>query len=145
MPKTRELSKLPKYKQRDIIRKFKSSLDSFKVDREYYLRPNPQLYHHLLVKAECDFINPESEFFKRLTRTSIYNILWKPKELASFFIALERCGKRNPVEISRRIGTKSVPQVMILIEFFEHELNLAKACEAIRPINYADIPSAREM
>ncbi|CAG8778584.1 8742_t:CDS:2 [Cetraspora pellucida] len=145
MFKAREFSKLSKFKQRDILRELKSSLDDFKVGQEYYLRPSPQLYHHLLVKAEHDFINPGFEFFKSLRRIFVCNILWKPKEIESFFIALERCGKHNPAEISQRIGTKSVPQVMMLIELFEHELNLAKACEAICPVNYADIPSAREM
>ncbi|CAG8668938.1 2270_t:CDS:2, partial [Cetraspora pellucida] len=145
MFKAREFSKLSKFKQRDILQELKSSLDDFKVDQEYYLRPSPQLYHHLLVKVEHDFINPGFEFFKSLRRIFVCNILWKPKEIESFFIALERCGKHNPAEISQRVGTKSVPQVMMLIELFEHELNLAKACEAICPVNYADIPSAREM
>ncbi|CAG8596585.1 27537_t:CDS:2 [Dentiscutata erythropus] len=145
MPKTK-FSDLPKFKQKDIIVKLKHSLDDFRADREYYLRQSPQHYHHLLVKTESEFVNPGAqEFFKRLHRIIIGNVLWKHKELEIFFTALERCGKHNPAEISRRLGTKSVSQVIMLIELFEHESNLAKACKAIRPVNYTDIPSAREM
>ncbi|CAG8564538.1 23735_t:CDS:2 [Gigaspora margarita] len=138
MPKTK-FRDLSKFQQENIIVKLKSSLDKFDAIREYYLRPSPQLYHNILVRAEYEIVNPEHH--KRLHRIIIRNVLWKPKELECFFTALERCGKHNPAEISRRLGTKSVSQVIILIEFFEHELKLVKAC----PVNYTDIPSAREM
>ncbi|CAB4386244.1 unnamed protein product [Rhizophagus irregularis] len=62
-------------------------------------------------------------------------------------VDIPRCGKHNPVEISRRIKTKTPLQVIMYIEKLENELRYAKEIGRIKnePLNYEHIPAAREM
>jgi hypothetical protein len=100
-------------------------------------------YHKFLTEQEI-FFNSEEEISH--IRSEL-NVKWEASEINQFFTALQRCGKHNPVEISRRIKTKTPLQVIIYIEKLENELKYAKQIGRIKnePLNYEHIPAAREM
>ncbi|RIA94364.1 hypothetical protein C1645_760214 [Glomus cerebriforme] len=101
-------------------------------------------YHKLLIEQEIFYGSGEE---LNHIRSEFNNVNWKISEVNQFFTALQRCGKHNPVEISRRVKTKTPLQVMMYIEQLENELQYAKEIGRIKnePLNYENIPAAREM
>ncbi|GBB83654.1 hypothetical protein RclHR1_10350010 [Rhizophagus clarus] len=100
-------------------------------------------YHKFLTEQEISFNFGEEINHIR----SELSVKWETSEINQFFTALQRCGKHNPVEISRRIKTKTPLQVIMYIEKLENELQYAKEIGRIKdePLNYEYIPAAREM
>ncbi|KAG9303273.1 hypothetical protein G9A89_013599 [Geosiphon pyriformis] len=68
---------------------------------------------------------------------------WTLEEVDKFFVALARCGKRNPWEIARRIP-KPVISVIMFIDLLEAEYNHARL-SFLKPLEYCEIPGARKM
>jgi hypothetical protein len=101
-------------------------------------------YHKLLLEQE-NFFNSREKINHICSEPN--KVKWQLPEVNQFFIALQRCGKHNPVGISRRIKTKTPLQVMMYIEQLENELQYAKEIGRIKkePLDYKDIPAAREM
>ena len=101
-------------------------------------------YHKLLLEQEFFFNSGEGI---NHIRSELNNVNWNLSEVNQFFTALQRCGKHNPVEISRSVKTKTPLQVMMYIEQLENELQYAKEIGRIKkePLDYEDIPAAREM
>ncbi|KAG2207979.1 hypothetical protein INT47_010963 [Mucor saturninus] len=64
---------------------------------------------------------------------------WTPGEKKRFFLAIERCGKNNISEISRRVGPTKTP-----VQVYEFQQCLQEAAQAIGPLPI-DHLSAREM
>lgn len=64
---------------------------------------------------------------------------WTPAEKKRFFLAIERCGKNNISEISRRVGPTKTP-----VQVYEFQQCLQEAAQAIDPLPI-DHLSAREM
>src|ERR1044071_5330886 len=79
-------------------------------------------YHKLLLEQE-NFFNSGEKI--NHIHSELNNVKWKLSEVNQFFTALQRCGKHDPVEISRRVKTKSPLQVMMYIEQLENELQHA--------------------
>ncbi|CAG8578312.1 10668_t:CDS:1 [Paraglomus occultum] len=70
---------------------------------------------------------------------------WEPGEQNRFFIALARCGKHNVVEISKRVGTKSVSQILLYIDELEKGLRLEKLKERFEKENKTRIKNRRRL
>src|ERR1043166_1186450 len=105
----------------------------------------PVINYHKLLLEQGILFNSRKEINHNCFEPN--NLKWKLSEINQFFIALQRCGKHDPVGISRRVKTKSPLQVMMYIEQLENELQYAKEIGRIKkePLDYKYIPAAREM
>ncbi|KAG1353515.1 hypothetical protein G6F62_002436 [Rhizopus arrhizus] len=95
------------------------------------------------IKTYLEFIkgqeksNEEEEMFEGIT--DINGSRWTPKEKQMFFTALERCGRHDVTEISRRIGSKTTLEVLEYLDALE------VASRSIEKQPLDDSYSAREM
>ncbi|CAG8471892.1 8513_t:CDS:2 [Ambispora gerdemannii] len=106
-------------------------------------------YALLVAETEHSFRNEQESplmfGYGQYTRQGLlHSLKWDQETTENFFIALLRCGKHNPEEIARRIGT-SVISVMMYLDLLEHEMKYRTMTGELKPLHLCEIPSAREM
>src|SRR6266498_1512044 len=116
---------------RDFILDYKRLISSLKK-KQLNDNISTMTYHEFLIEQEKFFSSGEEIIGTKCTRSKLNNVKWKVSEVNKFFTALQRCGKHNPVEISRRIETKTPLQVILYIEQLENELQYAKEIGRIK-------------
>jgi hypothetical protein len=74
------------------------------------------------------------------------NSIWSADEKERFFTALARCGKGNLPEVSRRVGSKSLAEVVVYVGLLDEQVAMRKESSKKRRIyDYEKIPAAAEV
>lgn len=74
------------------------------------------------------------------------NVLWTSEEKEKFFTALARCSRGNLLEISQRIGSKSLAEVTAYVGLLEEESQWTKRGTKRRKLfDFRDVPAAVEV
>ena len=81
----------------------------------------------------------------RLFDSEILNSFWTGEEKDKFFTALARCGKGNLIEVSRRIGTKSLAEVTAYVGLLDEATERRKRGRRHRVYDLTRTPAAVEV
>jgi hypothetical protein len=81
-----------------------------------------------------------------LSSSVVMNSIWSADEKERFFTALARCGKGNLPEVSRRVGSKSLAEVVVYIGLLDEQVAMRKESSRRHSIyDYAKVPAATEV
>jgi hypothetical protein len=101
------------------------------------------------VYATHSAIDPFSDLTYKsrpLSSSVVMNSIWSADEKERFFTALARCGKGNLPEVSRRVGSKSLAEVVVYAGLLDEQVAMRKESSKKRRIyDYAKIPAATEV